>query len=54
MHRSGPHGEVRGILIAPRVPALQVPGGRDFVYPKQLDRARRNLKPTPLDPFSSK
>jgi hypothetical protein len=37
------------LLIAPRVPALQVPGGRDFVYPKypkQLDRARRNLKPT--------
>ena len=33
-------------VLAPRVPALQVPGGRDFVYPKQLDRARRNLKPT--------
>ena len=24
----------------------QVPGGRAFGYPKQLDRARRNLKPT--------
>ena len=22
-------------LVAPRVPALQVPGGRDFVYAKQ-------------------
>ena len=22
-------------IIAPRVPALQVPGGRDFVYAKQ-------------------
>jgi hypothetical protein len=35
------------LIIAPRVPALQVPGGRAFGYPKQLDRApRRNLKPT--------
>jgi hypothetical protein len=33
-------------FIAPRVPALQVPGGRAFGYPKQLDRARRNLKLT--------
>ena len=33
-------------IIAPRVPAQQVPGGRAFGYPKQLDRARCILKPT--------
>ena len=30
-----------------------MPGGRDFVYAKQLDRARRNLKPTTRPIFFS-
>ena len=30
-----------------------MPGGRDFVYAKQLDRARRNLKPTSTPIFFS-
>ena len=30
----------------PHAGLAQASGGRDFVYAKQLDRARRNLKPT--------
>ena len=30
----------------PHACRMQASGGRDFVYAKQLDRARRNLKPT--------
>ena len=41
-----PESKQQTTPAAPRDAPEQVPGGRAFGYPKQLDRARRNLKPT--------